>query len=70
MEKEIEKLKNAILFCLQSPNECDSNGENANIVDALCRLSRSIHRLCKIKAHELGVTKETNPELYSQWFDS
>jgi len=35
----------AIKYAFSSPNECDSNGEEANIVDAIYMLARAINRL-------------------------
>jgi hypothetical protein len=35
----------AIKYALVSPNELDSNGEPANVVDALYVIGRGIHRL-------------------------
>jgi hypothetical protein len=41
MSKEIAQ---ALLNTLISPNESDRNMEPANVVDAICRLSREIHQ--------------------------
>lgn len=40
----------AIVRTLESPNEPDSNGENANVVDGLFYIGRALHRLAA--AHE------------------
>lgn len=37
----------AIRDSLISPNECDQNMENANVVDGLFAIARSIERLAK-----------------------
>lgn len=37
----------AVRDTLISPNECDSNGESANVVDALFAIARSIRRLAE-----------------------
>jgi hypothetical protein len=34
-----------IARCLESPNESDSNGENANVVDGLFAIARSLDRV-------------------------
>lgn len=39
---EGDKIAQAIWHNLQSPNECDSNGEVANLVDGLFAIARSI----------------------------
>lgn len=44
MERIIQKFSE----CFYSPNELDSNMETANIVDAICRLSRSIFKLAEV----------------------
>jgi hypothetical protein len=32
----------------ESPNECDSNFENANVVDGLFAVARAIHHLAEV----------------------
>ena len=40
-------LAQVLLRVLESPNESDSNGETANIVDVVAHLARAIDRLAK-----------------------
>jgi hypothetical protein len=40
-----EYIGESIKFCLVSPNECDSNWENANVVDGLFAIARAIRSL-------------------------
>jgi hypothetical protein len=45
---------NAIRSTLISPNEADSNGEVANVVDGLFAIARAIHRLADAVADPEG----------------
>ncbi len=40
-------IANAINYTFSTPNESDSNGECANVVDGLFRIARAIDRLAK-----------------------
>lgn len=40
-----DPIAKAIYHCFESPNECDSNLEPANIVDGLLAISRAIRYL-------------------------
>jgi hypothetical protein len=44
-QREVGDIAHAIMKTLESPNEADSNWENANVVDALFFIGRAIHRL-------------------------
>ena len=46
-EKPEEQISKALFACLFSPNEMDSNFENANIVDALFAIARALDRCAK-----------------------
>lgn len=35
----------ALIRTLESPDVCDSNGENANVVDAIAYVARAAHRV-------------------------
>lgn len=41
-------LGKALVHCLVSPNEADSNGEPANVVDGLFAIARAIDRLAGV----------------------
>lgn len=43
MEKLVKKLE----YLFTSPNECDMNGEIANIVDGLFAISRGLHHIAE-----------------------
>lgn len=45
--REIQDIAAALRDTLRSPNESDSNGEAANVVDGLFAISRALHRLAK-----------------------
>ena len=42
-----ERLAGAVWGTLQSPNESDSNGEPANVVDGLYAIAKAIHHLAR-----------------------
>jgi len=44
-EQAISAIRHALENCFVSPNETDSNLENANVVDGLFAISRSIYAL-------------------------
>ena len=46
------ELAGAIRFCFRSVNVADSNGEPANIVDALDRLASAIYELAEAVKHQ------------------
>ena len=47
METEKEKIANALRAVLISPNELDSNWENANVVDGLFAIARALRRIAQ-----------------------
>ena len=47
METEKEKIANALRAVLISPNELDSNWENANVVDGLFAIAGALDRIGK-----------------------
>jgi len=54
-EREAAKsLANTIAYTLTSPNECDSNGEVANVVDGLFAIARGLHRIADCLEREAG----------------
>jgi hypothetical protein len=40
-----DQLAKALTACLQSPNESDRNGEDANVVDGLFAIARSLDKV-------------------------
>lgn len=63
-----EREAEALWGTLQSPNESDSNGEPANVVDGLYSISRAIHHLAR--AIEGVRTKEEHDSYHasqSKW---
>jgi hypothetical protein len=38
----IEQVATAVVQCFTSPNECDRNGETANVVDGLFAIARAL----------------------------
>lgn len=42
-----QKIADAINLNFTSPNECDTNGESANVVDGLFCIARAIHKLAE-----------------------
>jgi hypothetical protein len=47
MPRQKDDLADALTSTLQSVNECDRNGEPANVVDGLFAIARAIHRLAE-----------------------
>jgi hypothetical protein len=43
----MDEVAKALRVSLNSPNERDSNGESANVVDGLFAIARAIHRLAE-----------------------
>lgn len=44
-KEAVQAVVQAIWGTLESPNECDRNLENANVVDGLFAIARSVHHL-------------------------
>ena len=55
-----DKVAEAILNTLISPNEADSNLENANVVDGLFAIARSLSRVAKA-LERLGTNDASTP---------
>ena len=51
----------ALLECLISPNEADSNLEPANVVDGLYAIARALHAVAEA-IHALGTNHAAYPE--------
>jgi len=49
-----EDLKEVLMTTLSTPNEMDSNGEPANVVDGLFAIARAIERLADKVAEQPG----------------
>jgi len=54
------KIAKAIWGTLSSPNESDSNLETANVVDALCKCARGLHRIAEA-LNRLGNADASTP---------
>ncbi len=47
MVEKLTEHMNSLTNCFSSPNESDSNGETANVVDGLFAISRSLREVAK-----------------------
>lgn len=54
---KIDPIAKAIYSTLESPNECDSNLESANVVDGLFAIARALDRVAKAISNK-GVERE------------
>jgi hypothetical protein len=61
IDEAAESVSKALWGTLRSPNEYDSNGEAANVVDGLYAIARAIHHLAR--AHE-GIRTEAEHDAY------
>jgi hypothetical protein len=59
-DKDQNPIADALLNTLTSPNEMDSNWEQANVVDALGKISRGCHAIARaILLHALASNRDT-----------
>jgi hypothetical protein len=54
MNRERDRLAEAIRDTLISPNECDSNGEAPGPTDGLFALARAVYRLAEVAEKGFG----------------
>lgn len=58
-DKQAAQVAAALLAVFQTPNELDSNGEAANVVDGLYRIARSLVQVASAIEDLAGAVKET-----------
>lgn len=70
---DAEIIADAMHFCLISPNEADSNGEAANIVDALAKIGRGLYAVARAidrsTLAQLGGSQRLQQELEKRAFE-
>ena len=53
-----DRLASVLWDTLQSPNEADRNGENANVVDGLFAIARGLHHVARATERANGLGRE------------